>query len=59
MTSPARPAPAPCGQAFVNCVPPGTENANTIVVAPRGSDGMARAGNFRFYVYVTGSSATP
>ena len=50
---------APCGQAFVNCAPPGTENANVIVVAPRSSDGTARAGNFRFYVYVTGSEATP
>lgn len=48
---------APCGQAFVNCAPANTENANTIVVAPRASDGTARAGNFRFYVYVTGSSA--
>jgi hypothetical protein len=46
-----------CGQAFVNGAPPGTENASTIVVAPRDSGGNARAGNFRFYVFVTGFSA--
>jgi len=48
---------APCGQAFVNCAPPGTENANVIVVAPRASDGTASPS--RFYVYATGSEATP
>ena len=46
---------APCGQAFVNCAPAGTENNNTIVVAPRNSEGAASPS--RFYVYVTGSSA--
>lgn len=48
---------APCGQAFVDCAPPNTENANTIVIAPRNSAGDPKPGNFRFYVYVTGSSA--
>jgi len=48
---------APCGQAFVDCAPPGTENANVIVIAPR--DSMGEASPSRFYVYVTGSEATP
>ena len=48
---------APCGQAFVNCAPPGTENANVIVIAPRASNGGPSPS--RFYVYVTGSEATP
>lgn len=46
---------APCGKAFVTCAPAGTENNNTVVVAPRDSNG-AKAPS-RFYVYVTGSSA--
>ena len=48
---------APCGLVSVNCVPPGTETPNIIVVAPRNSDGSATTASnrFRFYVYVTGS----
>lgn len=50
---------APCGAASVLCAPPGTENNNVIVVAPRDSGGAAfgpgAAGNARFYVFVTGS----
>ncbi|MGI8660188.1 MAG: hypothetical protein ACR2LH_04015 [Thermoleophilaceae bacterium] len=48
---------APCGQAFVNCAPAGTENANVIVIAPRDSAGNPSPS--RFYVYATGSEATP
>jgi len=48
---------APCGMPFVVCAPANTENANTIVVAPRNSAGDPAPS--RFYVYVTGSEATP
>lgn len=55
---------APCGATFVACAPPGTENNNVIVVAPRDSDGTpfgpgtgapSAADGARFYVFVTGS----
>ncbi|MDQ3609246.1 MAG: hypothetical protein M3459_10140 [Actinomycetota bacterium] len=54
-----------CGETTVNCAPGGTENNETIVVAPRNSDGTAAADateGKRFYVHVTAAgaaSATP
>ena len=52
---------APCGATFVACAPPNTEDNNVLVVAPRLSDGTetAAGSRFRFYVFVTGSKATP
>jgi hypothetical protein len=59
---------APCGATFVACAPPGTEDNNVIVVAPRKSDGTSFGSAMsgaptpeeaaRFYVYVTGSEST-
>ena len=50
---------APCGATFVTCAPPGTEDNEVLVVAPRQSDGAATTAGarLRFYVYVTGSQA--
>jgi len=61
---------AACGALSVNCAPPGTEDNNVLVVAPRESDGTPPGeaaaavapgpGNAaRFYVFVTGPSTTP
>lgn len=53
-------AVAACGESTVNCAPDGTENNETIVVAPRDSTGTAPAdasGNKRFYVHVTAAGA--
>jgi hypothetical protein len=59
---------APCGAARLTCAPPGTENNNVLVVAPRDSDGTpfgpgtgapAPADAARFYVFVTGSEFVP
>jgi len=51
---------AACGETTVNCAPANTENNETIVVAPRNSDGSATTeGNRkRFYVHVTAVGAT-
>ena len=57
---------AACGATTVNCAPPGTEDNNVLVVAPRESDGtafgagvatapVAAADAARFYVVVSGS----
>jgi hypothetical protein len=49
-----------CGETTVNCAPDGTENDETIVVAPRNSGGTAPADateNKRFYVHVTAAGA--
>ena len=46
-------AVAACGSDEVACAPDGTENANTILVAPRNSDGTPAAANARKRVYVT------
>lgn len=51
---------APCGLDLVNCVPPGTENANVVVVAPRNSDGnppTAAQTKYSFYVKVSAAPA--
>lgn len=44
-----------CGFDTINCAPENTENANTIVVSPRGSDGAVttEGARKRFYVHVT------
>jgi hypothetical protein len=48
-----------CGREDVDCAPEGTEDAETVVVAPRDSTGMATtdATRKRFYVYVTAAPA--
>jgi hypothetical protein len=49
-----------CGETTVNCAPAGTENNETIIVAPRNSGGDAPADateNKRFYVHVTAAGA--
>jgi hypothetical protein len=50
---------AMCQPGVVNCAPPGTGNANHLVVSPRNSDGSVTTdGNRkRFYVVVTGDSS--
>lgn len=50
---------AMCQPGVVNCAPPGTGNANHLVVSPRNSDGSVTSdGNRkRFYVVVTGDSS--
>ena len=50
---------AMCQPGVVNCAPPGTGNANHLVVSPRNSDGSVTSdGNRkRFYVVVTGGSS--
>jgi hypothetical protein len=52
-------AAAMCQPGVVNCAPPGTGNANHLVVSPRNSDGsFTTDGNRkRFYVVVTGDSS--
>ena len=59
---------AACGALSVNCVPPGTEDNNVVVIAPRESDGTPPGAGMgtpspaeaaRFYVFVTGASTTP
>jgi hypothetical protein len=51
---------APCGGTFVNCAPPGTEDNEVVVVAPRRSNGQPTDAGTRqrFYVFVTGSQST-
>lgn len=50
---------AMCQPGVVNCAPPGTGNANHLVVSPRLSDGSVTTpdNRKRFYVVVTGNSA--
>ena len=50
---------AQCMPGVVNCAPPGTGNANHLVVSPRNSDGTVTSGSNRkrFYVVVTGDSS--
>ncbi|WP_210439245.1 hypothetical protein [Nocardioides xinjiangensis] len=50
---------AMCQPGVVNCAPPGTGNANHLVVSPRNSDGSVTTDGTRkrFYVVVTGNSA--
>jgi len=50
---------AMCQPGVVNCAPPGTGNANHLVVSPRNSDGTVTTDGTRkrFYVVVTGDSS--
>jgi hypothetical protein len=50
---------AMCQPGVVNCAPPGTGNANHLVVSPRNSDGSVTTDGTRkrFYVVVTGDSS--
>jgi hypothetical protein len=50
---------AMCQPGVVNCAPPGTGNANHLVVSPRNSDGSVTGDGTRkrFYVVVTGDSS--
>lgn len=52
-------AAAVCQPGVVNCAPPGTGNANHVVISPRNSDGSftTDGARKRFYVVVTGDSS--